>query len=85
VEQERVTAAVVPDLVGAEQLVEGGELARRKQEPDRGGGAASAARGGERDRRSEKLAVVAALGVGSEVELLIKRDASRSTAVSPTA
>ena len=70
VEQERVTAAVVPDFVGAEHLVERGELTRRKQEPDASGGAASAARGGERDRRAEKLAVVTALGVGNEAELL---------------
>jgi hypothetical protein len=70
VEQKRVTTAVVPDLVGAAHLVERGELARRKQEPDRRGGAARAARGGERDCRAEKLPVVAALGVGGEAELL---------------
>ncbi len=70
VEQERLTAAMVPDLVGAEDLMEHGELARPKQEPDRGAGAARAARGGDRDRRAEELAVVAALGVGNEAELL---------------
>ena len=42
----------------------------RKQEPDRRGGAARAARGGERDCRAEKLTVLAALGVGGEAELL---------------
>jgi hypothetical protein len=70
VEQERVAAAMVPDLVGAEHLVERGELARPKQEPDRRGGGARAARAGDRDRRAEELAVVAALGVGNEAELI---------------
>jgi hypothetical protein len=59
-----------PGETQAEHLVERGELARRKQEPDRRGGAARAARGGERDCRAEKFPVVAALGVGGEAELL---------------